>query len=103
MSGRDARTAKCSAARTWWPAGIRKEARGILETKREIKDLRARIDGERDALARLAAETADLEGVITEATQAIAALNAEQHRQEKPIVGLEASCSARRRTRPRSR
>ena len=70
--------------------GHPKEARGILETKRDIKDLRARIEGERDALARLAEETADLERVMTEATQAIAALNAEQHRQEKQIVALEA-------------
>ena len=70
--------------------GHPKEARGILETKREIKDLRARIEGERDALATLAAETSDLERVITEATQAIAALNAEQHRQEKQIVALDA-------------
>ena len=70
--------------------GHAKESRGILETKREIKDLRARIEGERDALARLAAETVELEGVIAQATQAIAALNAEQHRQEKSIVGLEA-------------
>jgi chromosome segregation protein len=70
--------------------GHPKEARGILETKREIKDLRARIEGEREALARLDAETTELEGVISQATQAIAALNAEQHRQEKQIVALEA-------------
>ena len=70
--------------------GHPKEARGILETKRDIKDLRARIDGEREALARLADETADLERQINEATQAIAALNAEQHRQEKQIVALDA-------------
>ncbi|MGC4085663.1 MAG: hypothetical protein QM736_26940 [Vicinamibacterales bacterium] len=70
--------------------GHPKEARGILETKRDIKDLRSRIEGERDALARLAEETADLERVMAEATQAIAALNAEQHRQEKQIVALEA-------------
>jgi len=70
--------------------GHPKEARGILETKRDIKDLRARIEGERDALARLGEETTALERVITEATQAIDALNAEQHRQEKQIVALEA-------------
>ncbi len=70
--------------------GHGKETRGILETKREIKDLRARIEGERDSLARLTAETQELERVISEATQAIAALNAEYHRQEKQIVALEA-------------
>ena len=70
--------------------GHPKEARGILETKREIKDLRARIESERDGLDRLVGETTALDGVMTQATQAIAALNAEQHRQEKAIVGLEA-------------
>ena len=70
--------------------GHPREARGILETKREIKELRARIEGEREATARLSAETADLEGVISQAAQAIAALNAEQHRQEKQIVALDA-------------
>ena len=35
--------------------GGRDEARGILETKREIKELRDRIAAEREALARLAA------------------------------------------------
>src|SRR5262249_17900924 len=53
--------------------GQPKEARGILETKREIRDLRARIDGEREALARLAAETSELEASIGHATQAIVA------------------------------
>ncbi len=70
--------------------GHPKEARGILETKREIKDLRARIDVEREELNRLAAETTDLEATIAQATQAITALHAEQHRQEKQIVALEA-------------
>jgi chromosome segregation protein len=70
--------------------GHPKESRGILETKREISDLRARIEVEREALGRLSAETADLEGAIAQATQAIAALNAEQHRHEKQIVALEA-------------
>ncbi len=70
--------------------GHGKETRGILETKREIRELRARIEGERDSLARLTAETQELERVISEATQAIAALAAEHHRQEKQIVALEA-------------
>ena len=41
--------------------GHPKEARGILETKREIKDLRARIESERDALDRLVGETSALD------------------------------------------
>jgi chromosome segregation protein len=64
-------------------------ARGILETKREIKDLRARIEAEREALGRLAEETAGLEALIAQASAAIAALNAEHHRQEKSTVALE--------------
>ena len=69
--------------------GSRDDARGILETKREIKELRERIDVERSALLRLAEETAALEGTIATATQAIAALNAEHHKQEKAVVGFE--------------
>ena len=64
--------------------------RGILETKRAIKDLRARIESERDALARVAEEAAAFEALIAQASAAIAALNAEHHRQEKAMVGLEA-------------
>src|SRR5262249_57518045 len=44
--------------------GVRREARGILETKREIKDLRARIDGDRETLSRLAEETARFDATI---------------------------------------
>ena len=51
--------------------GDRAEARGILETKREIKVLRDRIASERDALARLAQDTAEIESVIAHASSAI--------------------------------
>jgi chromosome segregation protein len=67
--------------------GGRDEARGILETKREIKELRGRIRSERDALARLADETASLDATIAQASNAVAAHNAEQHQVEKAIVG----------------
>ncbi len=70
--------------------GIRDESRGILETKREIKDLQQRIETERDGLFRLAEEAAGLEAGIAQATNAILALNAELHKQEKVIVALEA-------------
>jgi chromosome segregation protein len=65
------------------------ETRGILETKREIRDLRARTDDERAALGRLAEESDGFELAIAQATASIAALSAEHHRQEKVIVGLE--------------
>ena len=70
--------------------GGRAEARGILETKREIKELRDRIAADRDALMRLAQETAELEGTIAHASNAIAALNAEHHKQDKAVVGHDA-------------
>ena len=70
--------------------GGRAEGRGILETKREIKELRARIAADRDALARLAEETTQLEATIAHATNAIAALNAEHHKQDKAVVGYGA-------------
>jgi len=70
--------------------GAKGEARGILETKREIKELRDRIAGEREALMRLAQETAEFEATIAHAGNAIAALNAEHHKQEKAIVGYDA-------------
>jgi chromosome segregation protein len=70
--------------------GGRAESRGILETKREIKELRDRIATDRGALAQLAQETAELEGTIAHASNAIAALNAEHHKQDKAIVGHDA-------------
>ncbi len=69
--------------------GSPRQSRGILETKREIKDLRLRLDGERASLAALAQETAALDRTIAEASGAIDALSAEHHRQEKTIVALE--------------
>src|SRR5229473_3568431 len=70
--------------------GARAESRGILETKREIKELRDRIAADREALMRLAQETAELEGTIAHASNAIAALNAEHHKQDKAVVGHDA-------------
>src|SRR5438093_899596 len=65
------------------------EARGILETKREIKELHGRIEAERSALARLAEETAGLEAAIAQASNALAALSGEHHKQEKVILAHE--------------
>ena len=70
--------------------GGREEARGILETKREIKELRERIHVDRARLVALAEEAAELEATSAHASNAIAALHAEQHKQEKAIVGYEA-------------
>jgi chromosome segregation protein len=69
--------------------GLHEAAKGILETKGEIKGLRTRIQTERDALARLAEETTSLDAAIAQATNAIAALAAEHHKQEKAVVAQE--------------
>jgi chromosome segregation protein len=69
--------------------GGREDARGILETKREIKELRERTHAEREALGRLAEETAGLDAIVAQASNAIAALNAEYHKQEKAIFGYD--------------
>ena len=66
--------------------GAKVESRGILATRREIKELRDRVAAEREAVVRLAHEAALLELAIAQATNAIAALHAEHHRQEKEIV-----------------
>ena len=70
--------------------GAKVESRGILATKREIKELRERVAAEREALARLGEDVAALDITIAQGVSAIAALNAEQHRQEKEIVGYDA-------------
>jgi chromosome segregation protein len=70
--------------------GDKAEARGILATKREIKELRERIANERGELARLADETTRFEQTIAQATAAIQGLGAEVHKQEKAIVSFEA-------------
>ena len=67
--------------------GARAESRGILATKREIKELRERIAADRAALTTLTERVSALEVAMAEAAGAIAALSAEQHRQEKVIVG----------------
>jgi chromosome segregation protein len=73
--------------------GDKAESRGILATKREIKELRERINELRASLEQLAGETASFEQTIAHATAAIAGLAAEFHRQEKAIVGIEAQAS----------
>ena len=69
--------------------GGKVESRGILGTKREIKELRERVAAGQETLARLSEEAAQFERAIAEATTAIASLTAELHLQEKAIVGFE--------------
>lgn len=74
--------------------GARAEARGILTTKREIKELRERCDAGREIADRLRAEIADLDVVVAGAESAIASLQGELHRQEKSIIGYELQVTA---------
>jgi chromosome segregation protein len=69
--------------------GGKVESRGILATKREIKELRERVAAGQETLAQLSEEAAQFERAIADATTAIASLTAELHRQEKAIVGFE--------------
>ena len=70
--------------------GDKSESRGILATKREIKELREKIAAARTALEQLIVETAGFEQAMAHATAAIAGLTDEIHRQEKSIVGVQA-------------
>ncbi|PYR27846.1 MAG: hypothetical protein DMF98_04690 [Acidobacteria bacterium] len=70
--------------------GGRVGARGILETRREIKELRELITADHETLRRLGDEAAALDGTIARATAAIAALHAEHHEHEKVIVACRA-------------
>ena len=74
--------------------GIRAESRGILATKREIKELRERTDEQRLAVERMREDIASLDVAIAAAESAILALQSEQHRQEKAIVGFDMQLSA---------
>jgi chromosome segregation protein len=69
--------------------GVRTESRGILATKREIKELREKSDGQGAAVERLREEIAGLDVVIAGAESSIASLQGELHRQEKAIVGYD--------------
>ena len=70
--------------------GAPQETRGILETKREIRELGSRVADQRTIVARLVDEAAGLAASIATATSAIAALQVEEHGHEKTIVALDA-------------
>ena len=70
--------------------GARDEARSILTTKREIKELRERADDRRTRRSSGCCEEATgLDVTIAAAESAIASLQAELHRQEKAVVGYD--------------
>src|SRR5688572_7596809 len=70
--------------------GAKVVSRGILATRREIKELVERVASDREQLTRLAADVAQLELTIAAATGAITGLQGEEHTQEKAIVAYDA-------------
>jgi chromosome segregation protein len=70
--------------------GARVEARGILATRREIKELAERTVAERQALLRAADAVTQLEAAIAAAAGSLAAMQGEQHEHEKALVGFDA-------------
>ena len=69
--------------------GTRAEARGILTTKREIKELRERSDAQRLEAERLRVAVAALDELVATTSAAIVSLQQEQHQQEKSTVGFD--------------
>ena len=76
--------------------GGRRDARGILATKGEIKELRARIETEREHVTGLGAELARANALVIETAEAIETRGAELHEIEKAIVSFEAQVSRSR-------
>ena len=76
--------------------GSRQDARGILATKGEIKEVRARADAEREALADLTLRVAAAAAMAGQTQQAIEEATALLHQHEKALVGVEAQLSRAR-------
>ncbi len=74
--------------------GARAEARGILGTKREIKELRERADADRVTVDRLRDDISALDVAMAALESAILSLQGELHRLEKAVVGFELQASA---------
>ena len=81
--------------------GTTTEARGILQTKREIKELRERLELDREGLLRLSEEVSALQTTVAGTVSAITELQAEQHRQEVAAVGFDAQLARAEETRVR--
>jgi chromosome segregation protein len=69
--------------------GSRTETRGLLATKRELKELRGRVAIEHAAAADMAAQLANADRTITGHEQEVAALGAVLHGHEKAAIGAE--------------
>ncbi len=69
--------------------GGKDEGRAILGIKREIKELRDRIAGEEAERDQSVSDVAALETRIAQASNALSAVTADLHREEKAIIGLD--------------
>jgi len=74
--------------------GVRAEAKGILTTKREIKELRERAEHQGAAVDRVREELSAIDVRIAAAESATLSLQGEQHRQEKSMVGFDLQIGA---------
>jgi len=74
--------------------GRRAEARGILSTKREIKELRDHIEVQETVVAGIRDEVASLDLAVADGESATASMQAELHRLEKAIVGFDLQLSS---------
>jgi chromosome segregation protein len=70
------------------------EARSILTTKREIKELRERAESIEAVVTRMRDEAGNLDMAIASSESAIASVQGELHRQEKAIVGFDLQTTA---------
>lgn len=69
--------------------GAKAEARGILATKREIKELRDRMGGMQREAAELAGELDKLDRAIADGMAALATLDTERRSREKALLELD--------------
>jgi chromosome segregation protein len=74
--------------------GLRAESRGILATKREIRELHERVEHQSAAVEQVRAEISAVDLTIAAADSAIASLNGELHRLEKASVGYDLQVGA---------
>ncbi len=73
--------------------GVKAESRGILQTKREIKEIRVSVKVAREVLVTLITETQSLEEIINKINISISSLVVEQHALEKEAAVLETKLS----------
>jgi chromosome segregation protein len=70
--------------------GGRHDARGILATKGEIKELRGRVEAAQETLSVVSAQVASAHALATTTDEAIHATLARLHQHEKALVGVDA-------------